>query len=277
MPELPEVETLRTSLEAWLPGARLRGLRCGRKRLRHPLPRSRLQATVGHRVLGLRRRGKVLHLDFDGPGAGWTVLVHLGMSGRLLRDSGRPSWQDHEHLRWSFDRGLLRFIDPRRFGSVEIAAAAEVSDHPRVASLGPEPLSDAFDGAHLYAASRGRRLALRDLLLDGRVVAGVGNIYANEACFCAGLRPGRAARRMTRASAARLADCVKGVLSRAIEAGGTTLSDGGYVDGEGRSGWFQIQVGVYGRDGKPCPRCAATVRRRLLGQRSAFYCPACQD
>lgn len=277
MPELPEVETVRRSLEAAVRGRRVTDVSMGRKRLRHPLPRRALRALAGARLEALDRRGKVLLLHFarDG-GETTTLLVHLGMTGRLLACAGDPAWELHEHLRIHLDRGCIRFVDPRRFGSVENCSARGLAAHPRIARLGPEPLGDGFDGAYLHGATRGRRLAVRDLLLAGGIVAGVGNIYANESCFVAGVRPGRRAGSLTRAESYRLADAVRQVLRRAIAAGGTTLADGGYVDANGQSGWFQIEVMVYDRAGEPCRRCGGTVRRKVLGQRAAFQCASCQ-
>jgi len=277
MPELPEVETVRRSLDAVLPGRVLLGVDVRIPKLRWPIPRAQLKELEGGRLLAVRRRGKVLLMDFEASaGSNMTVLGHLGMSGRMLVEAEPGAWEKHEHLRFAFEGRTMRFIDPRRFGSIELTPTEAVHMHDRVRRLGPEPLSEAFDGVYLFDKSRGRKLALRDFLLQGSMVAGVGNIYANEACFRAKLRPGRAAGRLTKAQALRLCDHVKEVLSDAIEAGGTTLKDGGYVDGEGNPGWFAIQVGVYGREGEECRRCGGTIRRKTIGQRSAFYCVGCQ-
>ena len=278
MPELPEVETVRRSLEAAVRGEVLRGVEVRDRGFRHPVPTRGLEALVGARLAELRRRGKVLLLDFvrNGGAEPRTVLVHLGMSGRMLVGAPDAPWQTHEHVRFFVGERLVRFVDPRRFGSVELTATAVVESHDRVARLGPEPLGDGFDGEYLFRITRGRRVAIRSFLLDGHNVAGVGNIYANEACFRAGIRPGRAAGRLSRAEAERLANAVKRVLERAIRDGGSTLSDGGYTDAEGNAGGFQTRMAVYDRAGEPCRRCAAPIRHRLVGQRSAYFCPVCQ-
>ncbi len=293
MPELPEVETVRRSLEAAVRGEVLRTVEVRDRGFRHPVPIRGLEALVGARLAELRRRGKVLLLDFirgaatpniparepavrDTANDERTVLVHLGMSGRMLVGEPGAPWQTHEHVRFLVGERLVRFVDPRRFGSVELAATAEVPSHDRVARLGPEPLGDGFDGAYLFRITRGRRVAIRNFLLDGHNVAGVGNIYANEACFRAGVRPSRAAGRLACADAERLANALKRVLEQAIHDGGSTLADGGYTDAEGNSGGFQTRMAVYDRAGEPCRRCATPIRHRVVGQRSAYFCPACQ-
>lgn len=277
MPELPEVETVRRSLEAAVRGRSLQEVSVRDRGFRHPVPTRGLRELVGWRLAELRRRGKVLLLDFEaGGGEGRTVLVHLGMSGRMLvGDAGDP-WQTHEHVRFQLEDRLLRFVDPRRFGSVELTPTSEVSHHPRVAKLGPEPLDAGFDGDYLFRISRKRRVAIRNFLLDGGNVAGVGNIYANESCFRAGIRPGRAAGRLTRDDTRRLTAAIKQVLAQAVKDGGSTLRDGGYTDSEGNAGWFQTRMAVYDRDGEPCRACGAAIRHRWVGQRSAFFCPTCQ-
>ncbi len=278
MPELPEVETVRRSLEAAVRGGLLRAVEVRDRGFRHPVPAHGLAALVGARLASLRRRGKVLLLDFvrEVGDDERTVLVHLGMSGRMLVGEPDAPWQTHEHVRFAIGERSVRFVDPRRFGSVELAETAAVPSHARVARLGPEPLADEFDGAYLFRITRARRVAIRNFLLDGQNVAGVGNIYANEACFRAGIRPGRAAGRLARADAERLASAVKRVLERAIRDGGSTLSDGGYTDAEGNAGWFQTRMAVYDRGGEPCRRCGTPIRLRVVGQRSAYFCPRCQ-
>jgi len=275
MPELPEVETVRRGLEAAITGQVLRGLQIGSKRLRRAIPRAGLERLVGSSVHTLERRGKVLLLHFDGSPA-QTMLVHLGMSGYFLMDRASAPWEKHEHVRLQFSNQTVSYIDPRRFGFVDICAYRKLHEHPALARLGPEPLSADFDGTYLFEARRNRKVAIRNLLLDGHVVAGIGNIYANESLFRARIRPTRAAGRLSRADTHRLVEAIKQVLSQAIKAGGTTLSDGGYRTVEGESGWFQIQVDVYDRAGEDCYSCAKPIKHIMVGQRSAFYCPGCQ-
>jgi formamidopyrimidine-DNA glycosylase len=270
VPELPEVETTRRGVEAHVVGHSIRGLRVRQAGLRWPVPK-RLAAQVRNtRITGLRRRAKYLLLDTE---AG-TLLIHLGMSGSLrLVDETTPPGV-HDHIDLVLDNGTaLRFRDPRRFGTW-LWGGHTPESHPLLASLGPEPLSDAFSGEYLYRLSRGRRLAVKSLLMDSRAVAGVGNIYANEALFVARIHPGRAAGRIGLERYRALADAVKQVLERAIRQGGTTLRD--FVNSEGEAGYFQQSLLVYGQPDKPCPVCGTPIRVARIGQRSTFYCPRCQ-
>ncbi|MBK7973867.1 MAG: bifunctional DNA-formamidopyrimidine glycosylase/DNA-(apurinic or apyrimidinic site) lyase [Deltaproteobacteria bacterium] len=277
MPELPEVETVRRSLEAAVHGARLARIEVRDRGFRHPVPASELAELAGGRIAALRRRGKVLLIDVEHATLEpRTVIVHLGMSGRMLFGAPGDPWATHEHVRFESDERIVRFVDPRRFGSVELTLTRDVERHDRVSYLGPEPLGAEFDGDYLHRITRKRRVAIRNFLLDGHNVAGVGNIYANESCFQAGVRPGRAAGRLSRDESERLAASVKRVLAQAIADGGSTLRDGGYTDSAGNAGWFQTRMSVYDRNGQPCRRCEAPIRHRVLGQRSAFFCPTCQ-
>ena len=230
---------------------------------------------VGRQCTGVHRRSKYLQLSFSGADAP-VALLHLGMSGRLgvdvLRPYGRrPAWEIHEHWRMDFGDRLLRFSDPRRFGMLDVVADAEISQHRLLRHLGPEPLDKEFNGSTLHRCSRHRRVAVKNFLMDARNVVGVGNVYASGACFRAGVRPGRAAGRLTRAECDALARSIKQVL----RAGGTTLRD--YVGVDDRIGFFQRQLRVYGRDGQPCNRCHTTIKRTTATGRSTFYCPACQQ
>jgi len=269
MPELPEVETTRRALARVLVGQEIIGVDVRDSRLRWPVD-AQLGARLAHRtVRSLGRRGKYLLIETD---AG-TLIWHLGMSGslRFLDRPGPP--QTHDHIDIVLATGArVRFNDPRRFGSLSFSTAPE--RHWLLAKLGVEPLEPGFDGAYLAHVCRGRRVAIKQLLMNSRVVTGVGNIYANEALFGAGIHPLRAAGRISAPRLARLADAVKAVLERAIRAGGTTLRD--YVSGDGRPGYFQQTLAVYGRDGEPCRACGATVRLRIVGQRATYYCPRCQ-
>jgi formamidopyrimidine-DNA glycosylase len=269
MPELPEVETTRRSLAPRVVGRRVAGLDVREPRLRWPVD-PRVGARIrGAPITALERRGKYLLLT---TGAG-TLLVHLGMSGslRYLARDERPAPHDHFDLRLE-GGALVRFNDPRRFGSLHLTD--DPAGHPLLAALGPEPLGPDFTAEYLSASARGRRVAIKNHLMNSRIVVGVGNIYASEALFRAGIHPARPAGRLARARFSALVEAVRSVLREAIEEGGTTLRD--YVDGDGRPGYFRVSLKVYERDGAPCPECGTPVRKRVLGQRSSYYCPRCQ-
>jgi len=269
MPELPEVETTRRGIAPHCEGRTIHDLRLRDARLRWPV-RSDLPALLtGRRVRRLSRRAKYILFHFDHG----VLLVHLGMSGSLrLMPASAPA-QKHDHIDIVFgDGSALRYNDPRRFGSFQWF---DEGDEPLpLAALGPEPLADAFDGMHLYRSSRGRRLAVKPFVMNAAIVVGVGNIYATEALFLAGIRPDRAAGRVSLARYERLAEAIKQVLTNAIESGGTTLRD--FVGGDGRPGYFAQQLYVYGRAGEPCKRCGAPLRNRVIGQRASVFCVACQ-
>ena len=270
MPELPEVETTRRGLEPLLVGQRIRTVKVRDRRLRQPVPRQLRQLVAGATVRGLERRGKYLLIDC---GAG-TLIVHLGMSGRLwvVTDGAPPTAHDHFDL--VLENGtVVRLRDPRRFGLV-LWRAGDAATHPLLARIGPEPLSGTFDGAVLHAATRNRSAAIKHVLMDSHVVAGLGNIYANEALFRAGISPRVAARRLSRARCNELAAKIRETLELAIAAGGSSLRD--YVASNGMAGNYQTQFLVYDRAGEPCRRCGATIRGMRQGQRSTFYCPKCQ-
>lgn len=270
MPELPEVETTRRGIRPWIEGRSIRRVVVREPRLRWPVPAdlgARLRAA---RVLGVARRGKYLILQTAAGG----VLLHLGMSGSLrVVEAGTPP-APHDHLDIVLDSGkALRLRDPRRFGAV-LWAGENPLRHPLLRELGPEPFDPVFDGTWLYARARGRRIAVKPFLMDARTVAGVGNIYANEALWLAGIDPRRAAGRIARVRYDRLAAAVRRVLAQAIEAGGTTLRD--FVREDGRPGYFARALRVYGAEDTPCPGCGTPIRQTQLGQRSTFWCPRCQ-
>jgi formamidopyrimidine-DNA glycosylase len=273
MPELPEVEVLRRSLEPLLTGDRIESVEVRAPALREPLDRRRLTRDAsGRRVERLRRRGKYLLIDLS---EGKTLVVHLGMSGRLTVVPGAAPREPHEHLAFRLASGRrLRLVDPRRFGVAFTLPTAGVEADRHFAGLGVEPLAGGFDGAALAAAARGRRGPVKAFLMDASIVVGLGNIYATEALWRAGIHPRRSVARISAASWDRLTEAVREVLSRAIAEGGTTLRD--YADGEGNAGWFQVSLAVYGREGERCPRCGAAVRRIVQANRSTFYCPRCQ-
>lgn len=270
MPELPEVETTRRALADALAGERIRRLAVREPRLRQPIPADLPARLHGVRITGLERRAKYLLLGTEAGHA----LVHLGMSGSLRMAAAAEPPGTHDHYDLLLANGAcLRYRDPRRFGLL-LWAGAQPERHPLLSHIGPEPFDPAFDGAYLYRISRGRRLSVKALLMDGRVVAGVGNIYANEALFRAGIHPHRPAGRVGPGRYGALAEAVRAVLSEAIAVGGTTLRD--FFYGNGESGYFRIRLAVYDRAGEPCPRCATPIRRTVIGQRASYFCPRCQ-
>ena len=268
MPELPEVETTLRGIAPALAGDRILRVVVRDERLRWPvaLPRE----VAGQRIASLVRRAKYLLLNLQS-GA---LILHLGMSGRLrVVTNGTPPGK-HDHVDIVLARGqALRFTDPRRFGSLHWQPHPPES-HWLLRGLGVEPLTAAFNGQYLFAAARGRRTAMKNFLMDARIVVGIGNIYANEALFKAGVRPRRAAGRVARAACNAIADAVKATLSAAIELGGTTLRD--YVGSDGAPGYFANELCVYGRGGLPCRVCETLLKGIRVGQRSTVYCPRCQ-
>lgn len=273
MPELPEVEVLRRSLEPHLVGDRIERVVVANPALREPVDAAALRRRVrGREVLGLRRRSKYLLIDLEG---GSTLAVHLGMSGRLTLAPADAPPELHEHVSFSLASGRrLRFRDPRRFGLVLALPTVGLAEDPHFARLGPEPLAEGFGGEALRRAARGRRGPVKTFLMDAGVVVGVGNIYASEALHRAGIHPARPVSRISRERWDRLAGAVVAVLSQAIAEGGTTLND--FADGEGRSGYFQVSLSAYDREGEPCRGCDAPIRRTVQSNRSTFYCPRCQ-
>lgn len=267
MPELPEVETTLRSLTPYCVGHRIVAVRVREPRMRWPVPADIAARCVGQTLRASTRRGKYLLLHLDRG----TLILHLGMSGSLYRCASDTPPGRHDHIDLDLDDGYcLRLHDPRRFGALLWSDAPE--RHPLLAPLGIEPLEDAFDGAYIHAHTRGRKRAIKDWLMDAHAVVGVGNIYANESLFQAGIRPQTAAGRLTRPRCERLAQAVKSVLTAAIAAGGSTLRD--FVDGNGHPGWFQQQHFVYGR--KNCRVCGSFIRLDRHGGRATYCCPVCQ-
>ncbi|MEM1413236.1 MAG: bifunctional DNA-formamidopyrimidine glycosylase/DNA-(apurinic or apyrimidinic site) lyase, partial [Pseudomonadota bacterium] len=238
-------------------------------RLRWPVPEA-VQQAVGARVTGLHRRAKYLLIETD---AGGDLMVHLGMSGSLRVITDGAGLRPHDHFDLVTRNAVIRYNDPRRFGALLWVPPPRLA-HPLLSGLGPEPLGDAFDGQHLYALSRGRRLAVKSFIMDAKVVVGVGNIYASEALFMAGIHPTRPAGRIARHRYEALAQAIRDVLSRSIAQGGTTLRD--YVNSDGAPGYFALDLLAYGRAGEPCFQCGAPLRQKVIGQRSSFYCVNCQ-
>ncbi|AOS96274.1 Formamidopyrimidine-DNA glycosylase [Microbulbifer aggregans] len=270
MPELPEVETTRRGLAPHLEGHIVRSAVVRQRSLRWPVDPDFERHIAGARILRLERRAKYLLVHTDRGCAIW----HLGMSGSLRLVRPDAEVRKHDHIDWILDSGWhLRYHDPRRFGAL-LWTTGDPEAHDLLSHLGPEPLSEEFNGEYLFTASRGRRQSVKTFVMDGRIVVGVGNIYASEALFLAGIRPDRPAGGISRARYLRLADAIKQVLASAIEQGGTTLRD--FVGGDGQPGYFAQRLNVYGRTGQPCRKCGRPVRDQVLGQRSTFFCGSCQ-
>lgn len=269
MPELPEVETTRRGIAPHLEGLSVSDVVVRQPRLRWPVPRGLKRTLGGRALMRVERRAKYLLLRF---GNG-TLIIHLGMSGSLRILPGTTPPEPHDHVDIVFGDRCLRLRDPRRFGAV-LWHRGDMDRHPLIAHLGPEPLSDAFSAAQLADAARGRKVAIKQLIMDGKVVVGVGNIYANEALYLAGIHPMRPAGRIGFARIERLVAAIKQVLAAAIEQGGTTLRD--FQREDGRPGYFAQQLRVYGRGGLPCPACGRPLKEIRQGQRSTVYCGHCQ-
>ena len=269
MPELPEVETVRRGLAPHLTGRQLAGAEVREPRLRWPIPSDLTARLVGRRIIALTRRGKYLLVHLD---AGHLIL-HLGMSGslRLVPAGTPPEKHDHVDLLLA-DGARLRFRDPRRFGALLWSDAPD--SHPLIAPLGIEPLEPGFDAEWLYRQTRGRQGPIKSWLMDAHRIVGIGNIYANEALFHAGIHPLLPTGRLTRPRAQRLVTAIKDTLARAIEAGGSSLRD--FVDGHGEPGYFQQTYYVYGRAGEPCRQCGTPIRLTRLSNRATSFCPRCQ-
>ena len=269
MPELPEVEVTRLSFAHGIAGARVNAVRMG-KALRWPLGCSP-DLLVGQQVLGVRRRGKYLLMDLSQG----LLLWHLGMSGSLRFGAERSPAGVHDHFDLDTTHGLLRLNDPRRFGAVVYAPSEHsVEAQKLLGHLGVEPLNGEFDLAAFHQGLRRHKAAIKQVLLAGHLVVGVGNIYASEALFLAGIRPTVAACRISRPRADKLRLAIMDVLSRAVQKGGSTLRD--FSAADGKTGYFQLEAHVYGRAGEPCRQCGGTIRHLMQGQRATYYCPTCQ-
>jgi formamidopyrimidine-DNA glycosylase len=270
MPELPEVEVSRLGITPHLIDQTISKVVVRQRQLRWLVPDA-VHLSEGHEILSIRRRAKYLLLATS---AG-TLILHLGMSGRLRVVPSDTPPVKHDHVDIQLTSGMcLRLNDARRFGAF-LWQAVDSPELPLLAGLGPEPLTNAFDGLHLFKASRGKTVAVKTFIMTNKIVVGVGNIYASESLFMAGIDPRRQAGKVSRARYMKLAYSIKSVLARAIEQGGTTLKDFAQVDG--RPGYFAQQLNVYGRAGQPCPACQTPIISITLGQRNTFYCPLCQS
>lgn len=269
MPELPEVETTCRGIRPHLCGQRILSVLVRERRLRWPVD-TEIDALCGQCILAVERRAKYLLLRVDQG----TVLVHLGMSGSLRLVHPNTATRKHDHVLIDLGNGLqLRYHDPRRFGAW-LWTNEDPLAHPLLSKLGPEPLSADFHGEYLHACCRQRKKTIKESIMDASVVVGVGNIYASEALFYAGIHPARAAGRISRARLTRLAGTIQTVLQRSIEQGGTTLRD--FLREDGSPGYFRQQLAVYERRGQPCHQCGGPIHHRILGQRSTYFCPTCQ-
>lgn len=270
MPELPEVETTRRSLLPHAMGRGIRGVRVRDSRLRWPVPADLSRRLRGEEIVDIRRRGKYLLFDLKKG----HLLVHLGMTGRLTVVPADAPAKKHDHLDLVLEGGRsLRYTDPRRFGAV-LWLESPAESHALLKDLGLEPLEAEFTGEAMRRRAKGRSVAVKQFLMNGAIVTGVGNIYASEALFHAGINPARSSGRISAARWQRLAEAVRLTLGRAIRSGGSTLRD--FASAEGRPGYFQHKHAVYRREGKPCRVCMTPIRALRQGQRSTFYCPQCQ-
>ncbi len=274
MPELPEVEVSRQGLLPFLSQQRIAGAIVRTPRLRHEIPPGLGARLAGLRVETIRRRGKYLLFDCQSAHGGGWLIMHLGMSGSLRLVALETPAQAHDHFDLLFADTALRLRDPRRFGALLWHEGERVENHPLLAGLGIEPLSAAFDGDWLHAATRGRRAPIKPVLMDSRLVVGIGNIYAAESLHLAGISPRRAANRISQARYHLLAAAVRSTLSAAIAAGGSSVRD--YVHSDGGAGCFQLSCAVYDRAGEPCPACGGPVQMIRQCGRSSFYCRRCQ-
>lgn len=273
MPELPEVETTRRGIDAIATGQRLVRMVVHESRMRWPIPADLPRQVDGEIVRACRRRGKYLLIDFDRG----TLLVHLGMSGSVRGVPNGSLLRKHDHVEWQFDSATLRLHDPRRFGAVlwHPRESGPVGEHPLLRVLGIEPFDPGFDAAWLHDGFARRKTPVKQALLAGDIVVGVGNIYASESLFKAGIHPRAAAGRLSLTRCARLVDAIRLTLTNALESGGSTLRD--YVGADNEPGaYFELHAAVYERAGLPCRVCGTPIRRIVQGQRATYYCPHCQ-
>ncbi|MGV1100803.1 bifunctional DNA-formamidopyrimidine glycosylase/DNA-(apurinic or apyrimidinic site) lyase [Thiovibrio sp. JS02] len=274
MPELPEVEVVCQGLAPLVTNKKILAVSYSNKKLRKPFPRAKMYAHVeGAFILKVSRRAKYILLHLTNQAL---MVFHLGMTGKIGLFPGDSPRKKHDHLRFLLDNGReMRFHDVRRFGSVEVFTAEELRRSDPFAGLGPEPFSDAFSADYLFAKARGKKLPVKSFLMDNAVVVGLGNIYANETLFAACTHPETPARRLLKMDWQLIVRMSRIILAKAIAMGGSTISD--YENASGRPGYFQMELAVYGRQGKPCPRCHEPVRRTVLGGRATFFCAVCQN
>ena len=269
MPELPEVETTCRGISPHVTGKTIREVHIHQRQMRWPIPRE-VDAMKGIKVRRVSRRGKYIQMHTDAGEA----LLHLGMSGSLRITDPKEPLRKHDHVEWVMSNGVaLRLHDPRRFGCV-LWHQAGTPPHPLLEKLGPEPLGNAFTSDYLFEQTRRRKTAIKVFIMNSHIVVGVGNIYASESLFMAGIRPGRAAGRITRLDAENLVEAIRSVLAKSIKQGGTTLRD--FVNSDGEPGYFKQQLLTYDRAGEPCRQCAEPIKQKVMAQRSTYYCAHCQ-
>ena len=269
MPELPEVETTKRGISARISGQQVTGVIMRRANLRWPMPEL-TKLLPGHSMQWVERRAKYIVIHCSNPGA---LIIHLGMSGSLRIVPVDSLAQKHDHVDIQYGEHSLRLRDPRRFGAVLWTDQAPY-EHPLLAPLGPEPLSEAFNADYLWERIRTRQVAIKNLIMDGKIVVGVGNIYATEALYQAGIHPNRAGQRIAKKRLSGLVAAIKTILAAAIERGGTTLRD--FQQEDGKPGYFKQQLQIYGRAGEPCMQCQQPIHSMRIGQRNSAYCAQCQ-
>ncbi|MGI9227649.1 MAG: bifunctional DNA-formamidopyrimidine glycosylase/DNA-(apurinic or apyrimidinic site) lyase [Gammaproteobacteria bacterium] len=269
MPELPEVETTRRGISPHVIDKKINKVITRQRQLRWPIPRNLNALTKNQKIKNITRRGKYLLFQTD---AGH-IILHLGMSGSLRIVANDSIPKKHDHVDFVFSSQILRFHDPRRFGTI-LWTCEDPLQHKLLLELGPEPLNEEFNGAHLHTQAKTRKVNVKNFIMNSYIVVGVGNIYASEALFLSGIHPQRAAGRISAERYIVLAENIKKVLQSAIEMGGTTLRD--FVREDGKPGYFANQLNVYNKKGQPCPRCNTPIQARVLGQRSSFFCKNCQ-
>ena len=270
MPELPEVETTLRGIKSHIDKANVKKVNIYQEKLRWPIEKKLHTKLSGKKLINLQRRGKYLILEFKNG----SLLMHLGMSGSLRILNEKIPLEKHDHFEIIFDNDkALRLRDPRRFGAV-LWTELEWQDHKLIKSLGPEPLTDELNTDYLYEKSRNKSLAIKSFIMDSHIVVGVGNIYASEALFRAGIHPTRATKRISKKRFERLVSSIKVVLEKAINEGGTTLKD--FTNAEGKPGYFTQQLNVYGKAAQPCPICSTAIKHKVIAQRATYYCPRCQ-
>jgi formamidopyrimidine-DNA glycosylase len=272
MPELPEVETIRQKIAPLLTNNSVKKITSYRKDLRIPIPQNLNRCLKGNKIIKVRRRSKYLWIDFE---HGYTLTIHLGMSGRFFFTDKNRELDRHDHVCFDFEDGKhMRFRDPRRFGLIALCLTAELSEHKLFQHLGVEPLSDAFDAQYFFSKCQSRKTMIKNVLMDAKVVVGVGNIYSNEALFLSGINPQTKALTVSKKNLEQLCVNTKKVLEQSIAMGGTSFRD--YVGATEEPGLHQIHLKVYGREGEPCNICGILICREVVAGRSLFYCPNCQ-
>lgn len=275
MPELPEVEVICRGIRCFLIDRTVTNIQCSGKKLRHPVPLEAMQRVMlNQKITSVERRAKFLQLGLE---KGEMVIIHLGMTGNLGIFPPTAPRAKHDHVRWLLDNGTeLRYNDIRRFGSIQLLAADEVADREKTIfnTTGPEPFSKEFTAEYLQNLARGKLLAVKLFIMTNQIVAGIGNIYANESLFSAGILPSRKAQEITRKNWERLVIEIRIVLAHAIECGGSSISD--FLNASQEKGYFQINFKVYGRAGMPCTRCSAKIEKQKIGGRASYFCPKCQ-